>query len=302
MTANLRRYACLFAMVVLTEAVYLRPSFLSGKEALVGGDYVQLHMARLVFAEEGLFGPRHTLPSWNPHELLGAPFAANLQSFPWIPTRLILLLLNPEVAYAPGVEIAALLAAVFTYLFCRRAGLSEVASAAAGWTFAAAGYFSSRVLAGHLPLLEAYPALPLLLWQVDRALDPARAGRHRWDLAWLAIASGFVAVAGHPQVPAYALGATLLYVMWRCRGRLRAQLAAAMTLGAALGLAAWWPMFLLIQKSTRMLDLDPPDNDVVFPYRRLLALLYPGADGWPGGFPGRHRASLFRLSQSGLLL
>ena len=282
-----RACACLFVMIVLAEAVYLRPAFLSGKTILAGSDYLQLHMARMAFAEEGLFGPRHTLPAWNPHELLGAPFAANLQSFPWIPTRLLLLLFPPETAYAPGVAMAALLAALFTYLFCRRAGLSELAAAAAGWTFACAGYFASRVMAGHLPLLEAYPALPLLLWLADRALDPARAGRCRWDVAWLAIASACVVSAGHPQITAYAMSVAGLYVIWRGRGWLRVRLAGALVLGSALSLAVWWPMLLLIQKSTRVLDLDPPDNDVVFPYRRILALFVPGIDGWPAGFGRR---------------
>jgi hypothetical protein len=177
-----------------------------------------------------------------------------------------------------------LLAALFTYLFCRRAGLSELAAAAAGWTFACAGFFASRVMAGHLPLLEAYPALPLLLWLADRALDPTRAARFRWDLAWLALATTCVVLAGHPQIPAYAAGAALLYVIWRGRGWLRVRLAGAIGLGGAMALAAWWPMLLLIRKSTRILDLDPPDNDIVFPYRRVLALFNPGIDGWPAGF------------------
>jgi hypothetical protein len=277
--------ACVFAMIVLTEAVYLRPSILSGKMAMAGSDYLQLHKARMAFADEGLFGPRHTLPAWYPHELLGSPFAANIQSFPWIPTRLLLLLLfTPETAYAPGVLLAALLAALFAYLFCRRAGLSEVAAAASGWTFACAGFFASRVMAGHLPLLEAYPALPLLLWLADRALDPSRAARHRWDIGWLAGVTTCVVLAGHPQIPAYAVGAAMLYVIWRGRGWLRARLATAIGLGAAMGLAAWWPMLLLIQKSTRILDLNAPDNDIVFPYRRILALFVPGIDGWPAGF------------------
>ena len=280
-----RTYVCLLAMAVLTEAVYLRPSILSGQMAMAGSDYLQLHKARMAFAEESLFGPRHTLPAWYPHELLGSPFAANMQSFPWIPTRLLLLcLFSPEMAYAPGVLMAALLASIFTFLFCRRAGLSDIGAAAAGWTFASAGYFASRVMAGHLPLLEAYPALPLLLWLADRALDPARAARHRRDVGWLAVATLCVVLAGHPQIPAYAAGATILYVIWRGRGWLRVRLAAAMGLGAAMALAAWWPMLLLIQKSTRILDLNPPDNDVVFPYRRILALFIPGIDGWPAGF------------------
>jgi hypothetical protein len=287
-----RAGACLFAAIVLTEAVYLRPAILTGKQALAGSDYEQLHMARLAFAEDGLFGPRHTLPAWYPRELLGSPFAANLQSFPWIPTRLVLLLFPPEIAYAPGVAMAAFLAVVFTYLFCRRAGLSAVAAAASGWTFACAGFFASRILAGHLPLLEAYPGLPLLLWLADRALDPERASRHRWDVGWLAIASACLVLAGHPQIPAYAMAAALLYVIWRGRGWLRARLAGALILGSSLALAAWWPMLLLIRKSTRVLDLDPPDNDIVFPYRRIWSLFAPGSDGWPSGFTG-HAAHAF---------
>jgi hypothetical protein len=39
---------------------------------------------------------------------------------------------------------------------------------------AGAGFFASRVMAGHLPLLEAYPALPQLLWLVDRAVKRSR--------------------------------------------------------------------------------------------------------------------------------
>jgi hypothetical protein len=40
-------------------------------------------------------------------------------------------------------------------------------------------------------------------------------------------------------------------------------------------------MFLLIRRSTRLLPLDPPANDIAFPYRRLLAFLLPWAQGWP---------------------
>ena len=223
------------------------------------------------------------LPAWNPHEVLGAPFAANLQGFPWIPTRLILLLFDPTVAYAVGVAIAAALAATFTYLFARRAGLTQIAAAAAGWTFACAGFFSSRVMAGHLPLLEAYPALPMLLWLADRALTPGRARWFRLDLGLLAIACTFVVAAGHPQVPAYALASAFVYVAWWGRGvalAVRARVAAAMALGVGLALVLWWPMLLLIGRSTRILHLAAPDNDVNLPYSRVLALIIPGLQGW----------------------
>ncbi len=282
---RLRSALSVTTMLVLTEAVYMRPEILRGTSSLDGSDYEMLHQWRIAFARRALSGASHTLPAWDPHELLGAPFSANLQSFPWIPTRLVLFFFDPAIAFGAGVAIAAALAALFTWLYCRRMGLSRIASAAAGWTFAAAGYFSSRVFAGHLPLLEAYPALPLLLWLVDRAFDPERARRFRFDLTALAVCCTFVVSAGHPQVPAYALGAAFLYVFWRGRdavprARARVRVAGAMTLGIGLASAIWWPMLLLIGRSTRVLHLAAPDNDVAMPWGRLPALLIPGFNGW----------------------
>ena len=258
------------ALLVLTESCYLRPDLLTGRGVLAGLDYYQLHIRRLRFAREALFGPQHTLPTWYPREVLGVPFAANLQSFPWIPTRLVLLAFDPSVAYVVGIATAAALAALFTFLYCRRGGLGRAGSVAAGFTFACAGFFATRVMAGHLPLLEAYPALPLLLWLVER-------GEQRRNLIGLGIASACVVAAGHPQVPAYAMASALLFgVLTR---RFRA--AGAMLLGAGLTLAVWWPMLLLIGRSTRVLGLAAADNDISMPYGRLLALIVPGIDGWP---------------------
>ncbi len=267
-------------LLTLTAAVYLHPSIFLGDQALNGVDYFELHIKRIAFAQDALFGPNHFLPAWYPRELLGEPFSANIQSFPWIPTRLLLLLLpNARLHFEVGVLLSALLSALFTWLFCRRLGLSEIASIAAGWTFASAGYFSSRVFAGHLPLLEAYPSLPLLLWLADRA---TAATSRRRDLVALAIAAACFAFAGHPQIPAYSLAAAMLFLAFRPGARQRFGAIAALTLGVGATLAAWWPMLLLIRRSTRALHLNPPSNDVTLPYRRLLALIRPGIDGWPG--------------------
>ena len=272
-------------LLLLTGAIYIRPSIVFGDKTLPGADYFQLHVRHIAFARDALFGPRHFLPAWYPRELFGAPFSANLQSFPWIPTRLILLLFDPTVAYSVGVVMAAVLAALFTYLYCRRIGLSAVGAAAAGWTFACAGFFASRVLAGHLPLLEAYPSLPLLLWLADRAVSPDRAQYQTRDLVTLALATGCVAVAGHPQLPVYSIAAAMFYVMLRGRGWVRIKVAAAIMLGIGTTMAAWWPMLLLVRRSTRVLSLAPASNDIAMPYGRLLALIYPGVDGWPELIP-----------------
>jgi hypothetical protein len=266
-------------LAILTEAVYFRPSVWHA--GLFGSDYRELHARHIAFARDALFGPAHFLPGWYPRELLGAPFAANLQSFPWIPVRFLLLVLPPRFEYAAGVALAAFLAAIFSYLFAKRLGISELGAVAAGWTFACAGYFSSRVAAGHLPLLEAYPALPLLLWLADRAVDPGRGLFRRRDLIALALAAACTALAGHPQIPAYAIGSALLYILLRGEGRRVFYALSALTLGVASTLFAWWPMLLLIRRSTRMLDLAPTSNDVAMESGRLLALILPGINGWP---------------------
>jgi len=280
--ARFSSVSAIAALLALIGVFYLRPGILLGTSVLAGSDYGELHIRRIRFAREALFGIRHTLPAWYPHEVLGSPFAANLQSFPWIPTRLLLLPLDPSVAYAVAIALSAALSAIFTYLYCRRAGLTRTGAVAAGGTFACAGYFASRVLAGHLPLLEAYPALPLLLFLVDRALAPERARRQRFDLGVLAVCSACVVAAGHPQLPAYSLASALLYTAWTGRTGLRSRVrvAGAITLGVGLTLAVWWPMILLIARSTRVLALLPPENDIAMPYSRLLALVMPGIHGW----------------------
>jgi hypothetical protein len=61
---------------------------------------------------------------------------------------------------------------------------------------------------------------------------------------------------------------------------MKARVAAAVALGAGLTLIVWWPMLLLIRRSTRVLLLAAPDNDIAMPYSRLLALINPGSQGW----------------------
>ncbi len=271
----MQRRLALALMLLATEAMYLPLSVLRGKSTLYGWDYMMLHARRLAFARDALFSG-HQFPGWYPREMLGTPFSANLQNFPWIPTHWPMLLFDPYKAYAVGIAIAAGLSALFTYLFCRRAGLSPVGAAAAGWTFACAGVFASSVMVGHLVNLEGYPALPLLLWLADRAMD-TRASRR--DVIALALGTACVVLAGHPQLPAYAVATVLLYVIWRGRPKL----AGAIVLGIGATMAAWWPMLLLIRRSSRALPLDPAANDIVLPYHRLLGLVAPGIDGWPAG-------------------
>ncbi|MBW2401406.1 MAG: hypothetical protein JRG80_19490, partial [Deltaproteobacteria bacterium] len=258
--------------------VYCPPTLLSPESGLYGMDFWALHLRRLDFVHEQLSGSSWALPGWYPRELFGTPFWSNLQNFPWIPTRLVLLLVEPAAAYGLGVNLAAVLAACFTYLYGRSIGWGRAASVLAGWTFACAGFFAARVTVGHLPLLEAYAALPLLLWLVERTMQ-SDAGSEA--LAALALGTACVVVAGHPQLPAYAVASALLYLFWMARRRHAVKGACAIGLGIGSTLVIWWPMLQLLQRSTRTLPLQPAFNDLPLPYTRFGAFVLPWKDGWP---------------------
>jgi len=272
-------------MLVGVAALYRPWLVLVGDRTLVGFDYLQLHLHRIRYARDALFGAHPYLPAWYSRELLGTPFWSNIQSFPFIPTRLLLLFVDPLKAYALAVNLAAGLAALFTYLYCQQIGFSPLSAASSGWTFAASGFFASRIMVGHLPLLEAYPALPLLLWLVEKIVrDPSR---NRWSdlrLLTLSFTCGFIAMAGHPQLPVYAFATVVLYLFYRARDMRGLKSLGAVVLGIGLAGFVLWPALQLIGRSTRLLPLDAPQNDISLPYRRLVAYILPWKDGFPSPF------------------
>lgn len=274
-----RKRLPILIMIVGVILLFAPPTVWSTHLALYGADFIQIHWPRLRFAQDAL--AQGFLPSWYPREFLGSPFWTNIQSFPWLPNRLLLLLLPGEVAHGVGVTLAALLASTATYLLGRRLNLAAWAAAISGFTFVAGGFFSARVLAGHLVLLEVYFCLPLLLWAVE-GIAQASVVRPSHVLI-LAGATFVTCLSGHPQLPIYALATTGLAILWRVRGRhlLPATIAAATGVGCAS--FALWPLYQLLQRSTRILPLDRPDNDVAFPWTRLPALVQPWIDGAPTG-------------------
>ncbi len=285
---RVRTVGSVAAMLLGVLAVYCPPGLASPDRTLFGGDYFAIHIRRLRFAQDALFAAPSSLPGWYPREFLGTPFWSNIQNFPFTPVRWPLLLVDPWRALAAGANLAALLAALFTYLYCRRVGLTSLAATAAGWTFAGAGFFAARVMAGHLTLLETYPALPLLLWLAEVSLQSSaslesgerRTSRVGLTLLALGLATASVALAGHPQLPVYAMATTVVYLLYRGRGRRGLAALGAMALGLGVAGFALWPMWRLIQRSTRLLALGPAPNDIAFPAYRLGAFLFPWKDGW----------------------
>lgn len=275
----LRDWLVAAVMLLGVVATYRSPLWLQGEWRIGGADYYQLHARRIDFALEQL-RDRGTIAAWYPREFMGSPFWSNVQNFPFIPVRLVVLWAGPEGVFTLGVWLSAALGATFAFLWLRRIGVGAVGSAVGGWTFAAGGFFASRVTAGHLPLLEAYAALPLLLWCVEglrQATGRALARR----VSALAVAAACASLAGHPQVPMYALAAAAIYAIVRLDVRRLLLFVGGAILGFGLAAFAAVPMTLLVLRSSRMLDLDPAANDIPLPYWRLKSVLLPWIDGAP---------------------
>jgi len=270
-------FAVMIAAVVLT---YVSPELFRGKWRLEGLDYTLLHERRIDFALEQIKATG-AIPAWYPREQFGVPFWSNVQSFPFIPTRLALLPVGAANLFTFAVNLSAILAATFTFLLARRLGIGAVGAGVAGYTFACCGYFASRVLAGQLGMLEAYPALPMLLWIVERlATAPPGRSAALWTAA-LSLASGSFALSAHPQLSIYALAAAAGYALFRCGLRRVVLVGLAMLLGVGLAGFSLYPMVKLLARSSRVLSLDPPANDIAMPYRRLMTMLLPWRDGAP---------------------
>jgi hypothetical protein len=138
------------------------------------------------------------------------------------------------------------------------------------------------MMAGQLAMIEAFAALPLLLWILECVAQAESAGRRpRLAHLGLALAALSVVLAGHPQLPAYAMGTAVLYCLVRMWGRRALESLGVMALGVGLSGFVWWPMLQLIERNTRVLPLEHPGNDLPFPYWRLNAFFLPWADGWP---------------------
>ncbi|HUP44464.1 MAG TPA: YfhO family protein [Thermoanaerobaculia bacterium] len=146
-------------------------------------------------------------PLWNHLSGGGYPLLANAQSAALSPLRILALPLSLGQSFAAEAAMKILIALTFTYLFCRRRGYAEIASAAGAIAFG----FSSFVLVWlHFPMATAAVYLPAALYMVDLIAERRTFGR-------IAFAAGLWAAilfAGHPETAAHTFFISLLYVLW----------------------------------------------------------------------------------------
>lgn len=146
-------------------------------------------------------------PLWNHLSASGYPLLANAQSAALSPLRILALPLPLGQSFAAEAAMKILIALTFTFLFCRRRGYGEIASATGAIAFG----FSSFVLIWlHFPMGTAAIYLPAALYMVDLIAERRTFGR-------IVFAAGLwasILFAGHPETAAHTFFISLLYVVW----------------------------------------------------------------------------------------
>lgn len=149
------------------------------------------------------------LPLWNPYNFSGAPLMADFQSGALYPLGFPLLFFNEKFAWTILVLFQPLLAALFTYLYCRKIGITSIGSLLSGVSYGFS-YFMIVWLefntVGNIILW-----LPLILLSVEHLFE-------KLDFKWssVLILSLYSSLSsGHPQIFGYLLFFTIIYSVFR---------------------------------------------------------------------------------------
>ncbi|HVR40354.1 MAG TPA: YfhO family protein [Thermoanaerobaculia bacterium] len=147
------------------------------------------------------------VPLWNHLAGSGYPLLASAQSSALSPLRLLALPLPLGYAFTAEAAWKILIAATFTFLYCRRRGWSELASTIGAVSFA----FSSFLIVWlHFPLVTVACFLPAVLLAIDLLQEKRTYARFLFAaLLWTTMLYG-----GHPETVSHAFFLALLYVAW----------------------------------------------------------------------------------------
>ena len=209
-----------------------------------------------------------TPPLWNHLSACGYPLLASAQSSALSPLRIVGLPLSLAHAMTFEAAMKILIALTFLFLWCRRRGYSELASAAG----AAAFGFSSFILVWlHFPIVTTACLVPAVFYFIDLLAERFTYARFVGGaVVWTAMLFG-----GHPETVSHTFFMAMLYAGWivlierRTAGRTRnflVSLLGALAVAGLLALPQLVPFFEAVPKSKRFQDLKANSTSVEVPF------------------------------------
>ncbi|HEX8619025.1 MAG TPA: YfhO family protein [Thermoanaerobaculia bacterium] len=170
-------------------------------------------------------------PLWNEFSGTGYPLLASAQSSALSPLRILGLPLSLAHAMTFEAAMKILLALTFMFLWCRRRGYSELASAAGAVAF---GFSSFLLVWLHFPIVTTACFVPAVFYVIDllaerRTYPRLVAGAAVWAV---------MLFGGHPETASHTFFLATLYVLWLVIVERVVRWNIFLTLGGALAIAA----------------------------------------------------------------
>jgi hypothetical protein len=198
-----------------------------------------------------------TFPLWNPHLLLGTPFAGDPQPALFYPPTLLYALLPTPLAWSLQFLLRTVLAGFLAALLARALGAMPAAALLSGVVFAFCGWVTAFQTRPHL---DSVTWLALALLAVDRLRARPTGPR----IALAAAAFALPVLAGQPETAAHVTFVVLVFFLFRfalpeeggatSRARFAAAFAAAGVLAGALAAVQALPTLEFIGQLDRELD------------------------------------------------
>jgi hypothetical protein len=198
-SADVKESPLMFAYVVLAFTCVALVMF--GDLVFQTGDTVISHRlsdGSQYFSRMRDFGfselAKGNMPLWNPHIFSGTPFVGAFQTGMFYPLNAVYLILPLSNAMNVDVAIHVFLMSFFMCLWARKRGLSWGAGFVAGIILAYGGAGFTRVMAGHITMIQAWTWAPLILLSIDHVIEKRSNG-------WMLIGVGATTMqilAGYP--------------------------------------------------------------------------------------------------------
>lgn len=204
------------------------------------------------------------VPLWNQFSGAGYPLLASAQSSALSPLRILGLPLSLAHALSFEAAMKVLIALTFTFLWCRRRGYSEIASAAGAVAF---GFSTFIIVWLHFPLITTACLVPAVFYVLDLLAERVTYARF---VALSAIGAAML-FGGHPETVSHTAFLAALYVLWLVlveRGSPRVLLAVAGAAVVTVLLAAPFlaPFAEAVTKSKRYQELETRTEIAQVPY------------------------------------
>ena len=194
-------------------------------------------------------------PLWNSFSAAGYPLLASGQSSALSPLRILGLPLSLAHAMTFEAAMKILIALTFMFLWCRRRGHSELASAAGALAF---GFSTFVVVWLHFPIITTACFVPAVFYLIDLLAERVTYARFvAFAAVWAVMLFG-----GHPETASHTGFLAGLYVIWivamerKASWRFLATLAAALVVAALLAAPFLATFAEAVTKSKRYMDLE----------------------------------------------